>query len=758
VGRHALLVASGEYSDQTLSRLRAPAQDVGRLSALLEDPEIGGFDSVTVLSDAPDHVIRRAIEDAAATRLRGDLLLVYFSCHGVVDRLGRLHFASTDTDVTRPASTAVSNSFLNDQMESSLASAKVLVLDCCYSGAFAEGFKAGEGAALDGRVGEGYVVLSACDRYEFALEGTDIIEVEERSSLFTDVLVEGISSGNADLDGDGKIEVFELFRYVSEGVLARTPRQTPRSWAASAGPDIHLASVPTRHPVSADLASGSGGSSRAPMTSNYRRNQAILARGMRASTDLIRQTMGPVGRRSMFVDETGHNVELADARAVAAHFRPDDPRDRLGAGYIAQLVEEVHATAGSHGATAAVLAQALTDGVAAALRNGSPPVSLSRQINAAVEVAIERLAAQARPVDEMTTLQALTLAVRDNDLVYWLALAIQRVGAEGVIVVEESNVLAASLERAEGTWLPFGYVSPYFVTDAARSEAVLLEPYVLVLADDLVTVAPILPLLEKVKATGRPLMMIADKVTGEALTTLIVNKVRGTFASAAIEVPEGRAAMTDVAVVTGATVVTETSQLEALELDSLGSARKVVIGSQRSDVIEGAGNPTHIQDHLDQLTALVNAPESTQPERDAAYERYFRIAVGSAVLRVGAPTEQALHDRLEATKRAVRFARVLVSGGVVPGAGIGLLRVSEQMSLMSGDPGIRIVAAAVAAPLAQLLENAELPLTEDTRSGFNALTGQTGSAEQMGLLDAADALAIALRSAAQLVHRFLLTS
>ncbi len=234
MGRHALLIAAGEYEDQTLAQLRAPSQDVDRLAAILEAPDVGGFNSVTVLQNVADHQLRVAIEDMLADRRRDDLVLVYFSCHGMVDAQHRLYFATTNTRHARPAGTAVSRTFVNEQLEACAASAKVLILDCCYSGAFAEGFKSAPETALEGQVGRGYVVLAASDAYEYAYEADSVTDAAPRASVFTDVLIEGLSSGAADLDGDRRIGVDELFRYVQDGVRRRAKNQTPRFWANDA--------------------------------------------------------------------------------------------------------------------------------------------------------------------------------------------------------------------------------------------------------------------------------------------------------------------------------------------------------------------------------------------------------------------------------------------------------------------------------------------------------------------------------------------
>ena len=299
MGRYALLIAAGEYEDHTLARLRAPHQDVDRLAAILEAPEVGGFTSVTVLQDTVDYQLRMAIEEMLTERMRDDLVLVYFSCHGIVDGQHRLYFATTNTRHTRPAGTAVSRTFVNEQLEACVASARVLILDCCYSGAFAEGFKSAPKSALEGQVGRGYVVLAASDAYEYAYEADSVTDAAPRASVFTDVLIEGLSSGAADLDGDHRIGVDELFRYVQEGVRRRSPNQTPRFWANDAELNIYLATA--GQPESAATATSTVRPARDASTgevglavrpSNYNRNQVIVARGLRVASDRIRLCSG----------------------------------------------------------------------------------------------------------------------------------------------------------------------------------------------------------------------------------------------------------------------------------------------------------------------------------------------------------------------------------------------------------------------------------------------------------------------------------
>ncbi len=476
---------------------------------------------------------------------------------------------------------------------------------------------------------------------------------------------------------------------------------------------------------------------------------------MRAATDLIRQTMGPLGHRTIGIDENGHQVEIGDARAVAALFRPDDPRDRLGAGYVADLVREVHAEAGGHAATAAVLAQALVDGAAAALRAGATPIALSRGIRQGVDLATQRLLELATPIESVQSLQqALTVTSRDSQIAEMIAAAMDKVGRDGVIRVEESNTVSLALELTEGLRLDAGYISPKFITDTEFSEVVLHDPYVLVAAASLTTVAPLLPLLEKVMQSGKPLLVVAEDIAGEALATLVVNKVKETFASAAVKLTD-RAGREDLAIVTGARVVPSEAALADLPLEALGRARTVVVTAGETAVIEGGGDTDQIERHVGRLQSAVTGARHDS-ERLAYQTRIAKVAGGVAVLRIGAHNDIALKARVATAERALRSARLMIQDGVVPGGGIGLRQVSEWLAAAHPtQPGAKIVAQALLEPMAQLLENAELPATA---YGFDALTGRTGSMAELGIMDSAGALRAALDAAARVTHRFLLTA
>ena len=766
MGRYALLIAAGEYEDQTLAQLRAPGQDVSRLAALLEAPEVGGFNSVTVLQDTADHQLRMAVEELLSERLRDDLVLVYFSCHGIVDGQHRLYFATTNTRHTRPASTAVSRTFINEQLEACVASAKVLILDCCYSGAFAEGFKSAPTSPLDGQVGRGYVVLAASDAYEYAYEADSLTDAAPRASVFTDILIEGLSSGAADLDGDHRVGVDELFRYVQEGVRRRAANQTPRFWANDAELNIYLATA--GQPGSAATAvntvgaAGTGEPGLAARPSNYNRNQVIVARGLRACSDRVRLMLGPLGRRILVEDETGQYVETADAHTFASLYRPEDPRDRLGASYVAEIVEQAHRKAGDGAATAVVLAQAMVEGAAAALRSGAHPMALASGIEAGVARTIEALAPLARDLETKEQASAFAaMAARDPVAGDMIAEAMDKVGKEGVIIVEENNTLRLELELTEGMRFDKGYISPYFLTDSERGECVLEDPYVLVTNSKISYNKDLLPLLEKVMPSGKPLLVIAEDVDGEVLATLVVNKIKDIFKSAAVKAPgfgnRRKAILEDIAILTGAQVISEAELAEAT-LASLGRLRNAIITQDETTLVDGAGDPDGIARRVNQIRAEIENTDSDY-DREKLQERLAKLAGGVAVIKIGAATQAELTERKMLFERALRAMRRVVADGLLPGGGVSLCKVAEVVAATaeSNDQGagVQIVARSLDAPYTQLLANAGIPAQAAAGLGINVVTGAPSDLFAAGIFDSGGVVKSALEAAMQAVIRFL---
>ncbi len=765
MGRYALLIAASEYEDAELADLRAPGQDVDRLAAILEAPEVGGFDSVTVLQDATDYQLRMAIEELLAERQREDLVLVYFSCHGVVDREHRLYFATTNTRRTRPAGTAVSRTFVNEQLEACSAGAKVVILDCCYSGAFLKGIKSAPTTALEGQVGRGYVVLTACDAYEYAWVEDSVTDAAPRASVFTNVLIEGLSSGAADLDGDQQIGVDELFRYVREGVRRQSANQTPLFFAIDAELNICLARADKRSaPLTDTLAreANAAGVSHASRPSTYNRNQVIVARGLRGASDRIRLMLGPLGRRILVQEENGEHVEASDARMLTALYRPEDPRDRLGASYAAQIVEQAHRQSGDGAATAVVLAQAMVEGAAAALRAGAHPMALASGVEAGIARTTELLTALAQDLETREQISAFAAMVaRDATAGEIFAEAMDKVGGKGVITIEETNTFGIELELTEGMRLDQGYISPYFVTDQERMECVLEDAYVLIVNFEISANAPLIPVLDKVLESGKPLLLIADIVEGEALATLVVNKIRDIFKSAAVKAPgfgdRRKAILEDVAILTGGQIIFP-DQLPETSVDMLGRVRKVIIGKEETTLVDCAGDGDRIVARINQIRAQIENTDSDY-DREKLHERLEKLAGGAAVIKVGAAMGTELTELKRRYERVVRACRMIADEGLLPGGCTSLCAVAEAVTATAEGndrgAGVHIVADALQEPYQQILANAGITGGTPVGRGIDVLSGTPADLFSANILDSTGVLRSALEAASQAVIRFL---
>ena len=332
---------------------------------------------VKVLRDGTDAQVRAALDQLLSDRQLDDLVLIYFSCHGQVTPERRLYFACRNTDYDHPAGSSVARSFVNELIEDCRAAGRILLLDCCFSGAFAQGFKATSGGALEGQVGKGYIIMTAADEYEYAFEEDAMFLDSPRTSIFTDVMLQALATGAADLDGDGLVAMDELFRYVHDAVVRRRPGQKPKFFAFSADPHLYIARAVTKNDElgvtrSAPADTGGEKQSTAP-ASTLTRQHLDVARGIREIAEPIARTLGPMGRRVMVQDEDDAYLEAADAETVAATFRTVDRRDELGASYIRQLVTTMRRESGDGAATAVVLAQAMVGRATDALRGGARP-------------------------------------------------------------------------------------------------------------------------------------------------------------------------------------------------------------------------------------------------------------------------------------------------------------------------------------------------------------------------------------------------
>ena len=501
-----------------------------------------------------------------------------------------------------------------------------------------------------------------------------------------------------------------------------------------------------------------------------------LERGMNTLADAVKVTLGPKGRNVVLEKKWGAPTITNDGVSIAKEIELEDPYEKIGAELVKEVAKKTDDVAGDGTTTATVLAQAL---VREGLRNvaaGANPMALKRGIEQAVEAVSEQLRAMAKDVETKEQIASTaSISAADPQIGEMIAEAMDKVGKEGVITVEESNTFGLELELTEGMRFDKGYISPYFVTDPERMEAVLEDAYVLIANSKISSVKDVLPLLEKVMQSGKPLVIISEDVEGEALATLVVNKIRGTFRSVAVKAPgfgdRRKAMLGDIAILTGATVISEEVglKLESADVDLLGKARKIVVTKDETTIVEGAGDADQIQGRVNQIRAEIEKSDSDY-DREKLQERLAKLAGGVAVIKAGAATEVELKERKHRIEDAVRNAKAAVEEGIVAGGGVALLQASkaafEKLELTGDEAtGARIVEIAVEAPLKQIAVNAGLEggvVTEKVRNlepgwGLNAATGEYVDMIAQGIIDPAKVTRSALLNAASIAALFLTT-
>ncbi len=503
-----------------------------------------------------------------------------------------------------------------------------------------------------------------------------------------------------------------------------------------------------------------------------------LERGMNKLADAVRVTLGPKGRNVVLDKKWGAPTITNDGVSIAKEIDLEDPYEKIGAELVKEVAKKTDDVAGDGTTTATVLAWAM---VREGLKNvaaGANPMSLKKGIEAAVEAAVASLHELAKPADTKEQIaQVASISAADAEIGQMIADAIDKVGKDGVITVEESQSFGMDMDLVEGMRFDKGYIAPYFATDPERQEAVLENPYILLVSHKVASVRDILPVLEKVMQSGRALLIVAEDVEGEALATLVVNKIRGTFKSVAVKAPgfgERRKAMLqDMAILTGGTVVSEEIglKLENAGLELLGSARKVVVTKDETTIVEGAGSEDDIKGRISQIKAEIDNTDSDY-DREKLQERLAKLSGGVAVIKVGAATEVELKEKKHRIEDAVSTTKAAIEEGVVPGGGVALLRsqtrIQDLADKLSGDEatGARIVARAVEAPINQIAVNAGLEggvvvnkvrgLAKGTE-GLNAATGEYEDLIAAGVIDAAKVTRSALQNAASIAALFLTT-
>ncbi len=500
-----------------------------------------------------------------------------------------------------------------------------------------------------------------------------------------------------------------------------------------------------------------------------------LERGLDILADTVKVTLGPKGRNVVLEKKWGAPTITNDGVSIAKEIELEEPYEKIGAELVKEVAKKTDDVAGDGTTTATVLAQAL---VHEGLRNvaaGSNPMGLRRGIEKSVDVVTKALLTSAKEVETKDEIAATAgISAGDPEIGNLIAEAMDKVGKEGVITVEEANTFGLDLELTEGMRFDKGFISGYFATDLERQEAVLEDPYILINQGKISSIKDLLPLLEKVMQSGKPLLIIAEDVEGEALSTLVVNKIRGTFKSVAVKAPgfgdRRKAMMQDMAILTGGQVISEEVglSLETADITMLGRARKVVVTKEETTIVDGAGSTETIEGRVNQIKAEIASTDSDY-DREKLQERLAKLAGGVAVIKAGAATEVELKERKHRIEDAVRNAKAAVEEGIVAGGGVALVQCESAIEDLDleGDEltGAKIVQSALSAPLKQIAFNAGLEpgvVAEKVRSlpsgnGLNAATGVYEDLLEAGINDPVKVTRSALQNAASIAALFLTT-
>ena len=503
-----------------------------------------------------------------------------------------------------------------------------------------------------------------------------------------------------------------------------------------------------------------------------------MERGMDILANAVKITLGPKGRNVVLEKKWGAPTITNDGVSIAKEIELEDPFERLGAELVKEVAKKTDDVAGDGTTTATVMAQAITKEGLRVVAAGANPIALKRGIEKAVEAIVAYILGESKEIeskDEIAYVGAIS-ANNDMEIGEIIAEAFDKVGKDGVITVEESQTFGLELELVEGMRFDKGYISPYFVTDPERMEAVLDDPYILIANSKISAVKDLLPILEKVMQAGKPLLIIAEDIEGEALATLIVNKIRGTFRSVAVKAPgfgdRRKAMLEDIAVLTGATVISEEVglKLENATVNLLGQARKVIVTKDDTTVVEGQGDPDKVKGRVNQIRAELDKSDSDY-DREKLQERLAKLAGGVAIIKVGAATEVELKEKKHRIEDAVQATKAAVEEGIVPGGGATLLLSASALekleSTLEGDErsGVVIVRRSLEAPLKQIATNAGLEggvVVEKVRQlpkghGLNAATGEYEDLMKAGIIDPAKVTRSALQNASSIAALFLTT-
>ena len=503
-----------------------------------------------------------------------------------------------------------------------------------------------------------------------------------------------------------------------------------------------------------------------------------LEAGMNQLADAVRVTLGPKGRNVVLDKQWGARPITNDGVSIAKDIELEDPIERIGAELVKEVAKKTDDVAGDGTTTATVLAWSMVHEGMRNVAAGANPMSLKKGIEAGVEAAVGAIEGMAVSVTESKEqiAQVAAISAADREIGDHISEAIEKVGKDGVITVEESQTFGLEMDLVEGMRFDKGYISPYFVTDADRQEAVLEDPYFLFVQGKITAVRDVVPVLEKVMQAGKPMVILAEDVEGEALATIVVNKIRGTFKSVAVKAPgfgdRRKAMLQDMAILTGGQVVSEDVglKLENTTLDLLGTARRVIVTKDETTIIEGAGDEVDVAGRIEQIKNEIDNTDSDY-DREKLQERLAKLSGGVAVLKVGAATEVELKEKKHRIEDAVSTTKAAIESGVVAGGGVTLLRaqaaVEAAASSLDGDvaTGANLVARSLEGPLKQIAENAGLGggvvvsrgRGLDGSQGLNAATGEYEDLVGAGVIDAAKVTLSALQNAASIAALFLTT-
>lgn len=500
-----------------------------------------------------------------------------------------------------------------------------------------------------------------------------------------------------------------------------------------------------------------------------------LERGVNTLADAVKVTLGPRGRNVVIEKKFGSPTVINDGVTIAKEIEVEDPFENMGAQLVREVASKTNDVAGDGTTTATVLAQAIVREGMKNVAAGSNPMALKRGIEKAVEAAVKEIKKVATPVKERAEIaQVATISANDSVIGELIAEAMDKVGKDGVITVEESKGTATNLELVEGMQFDKGYISPYMVTDAERMEAVFEDPYILLFEKKISSAGDLVPLLQKIVQTGKPTVIVAEDIEGEALATLVVNKLRGTLNVAAVKAPgfgdRRKAMMEDIAILTAGTFITEDLglKLENVELNQLGQAKKVTITRDETTIVEGAGTHQAVQGRIAQIKRQIEETDSDY-DREKLQERLAKLAGGVAVIQVGAATETELKEKKHRIEDALSATRAAVEEGIVPGGGVTLLHIQPVLDKIKGDAeeqvGVSIVRRALEEPTKLIAWNAGeegAVIVEEIKrrpkgEGFNAATGKYEDMVKAGIVDPAKVTRAAIENAASIASMLLTT-